>query len=91
MVKADELDDARIVHEGTPKISLLQTICQVQGMSGFAGRRLVDIRLTFHNPCLPSVRPVSSEARFHSRFQIDEARSNDEIRHRSGESFSFAR
>ena len=91
MVKADELDDARIVHKSTPKIPLLQTICQVQGMSGFAGRRLVDTSLTFHNPCLPSVRPVAAEARFHSRFQIDEARSNDEIRHRSDERIPFAR
>jgi len=91
MVKTDELDDASTFHFSTPKIPLLQTICQVQGMSGFAGRRLVDSSLTFHNPCLPSVRHVAAEARFHSRFQIDEARSNDEIRHRSDESFSFAR
>ena len=58
MVKTDELDVARIVHESTPKIPLLQTIRQVQGMSGFAGRRLVDSSLTFHIPCLPSVWPA---------------------------------
>ena len=83
MVKTEELDDASTHRDSTPKMTTRIPSARYKGCPAVPAVLLVDRCLTFHNPCLPSVRPVASAARFHSRFQIDEARSNDEIRHRS--------